>query len=82
MLIETTDHGPGFPEGFLEHAFQRFRRFDPGRQRPGGGSGLGLSVVRAVARAHGGDANAANGPAGGAVVSFWIPLSKANNDGV
>ncbi|WP_338000727.1 ATP-binding protein [Amycolatopsis mediterranei] len=38
------------------------------------GSGLGLAVVRAVARAHGGEAAAANRPSGGARVGIRIPL--------
>jgi signal transduction histidine kinase len=74
LVIEVADEGPGFPEGFAEQAFERFRRADPARSRIDGGSGLGLAVVRAVARAHGGEATAANRPSGGAVVVVRIPL--------
>ncbi len=76
LVIDATDRGPGFPAGFAEHAFERFRRADPGRHRPSGGSGLGLAVVRAIARAHGGDASAVNGARGGAIVGIWIPLGS------
>jgi signal transduction histidine kinase len=74
LVIEVSDHGPGFPPEFLPHAFERFRRADPGRGRELGGSGLGLAVVRAIARAHGGDATAGNRESGGAVVRIVIPL--------
>ena len=53
LLIEVADAGGGFPVGFEEIAFERFTRGDAGRT--GTGAGLGLSIVRAIARAHGGD---------------------------
>jgi two-component system OmpR family sensor kinase len=53
LRIEVSDAGRGFPVGFEEVAFERFTRGDEGRT--GGGAGLGLSIVRAIARAHGGD---------------------------
>jgi signal transduction histidine kinase len=58
VRLEVGDRGPGFSEGFAERAFERFTRADEGRT--GGGAGLGLAIVRAISRAHGGDA-AANG---------------------
>jgi two-component system, OmpR family, sensor kinase len=71
--IEVRDEGPGFPAGFLPHAFERFARPDTGRSRGDGGAGLGLAIVRAVAAAHGGVATAANRPGGGAVVRLHLP---------
>lgn len=71
--IQVRDDGPGFPPGFLPHAFERFRRPDTGRSREDGGAGLGLAIVRAVAAAHGGTATAANRPGGGAMVSLRLP---------
>ena len=53
LRIEVSDAGGGFPVGFEEVAFERFTRGDEGRTA--GGAGLGLSIVRAIARAHGGD---------------------------
>ncbi|HET6832157.1 MAG TPA: ATP-binding protein [Solirubrobacterales bacterium] len=68
--IHVEDRGPGFPDGFIPRAFERFSRADPGRT--GGGSGFGLAIVDAIARAHSGRARAANRPGGGADV--WIEL--------
>ena len=68
--IVVADEGPGFPPEFLDRAFERFSRASSGR---GDGSGLGLAIVRTVARAHGGEATAANRPTGGAEVRIAIP---------
>lgn len=70
--LHVGDDGPGFPDGFAARAFDRFTRADPARGR--GGCGLGLAIVRAVARAHGGEARAANVACGGADV--WIELPR------
>jgi heavy metal sensor kinase len=69
--IRICDSGPGFPPDLLPHAFERFRRADAARS--GSGSGLGLAIVREIARAHGGSVYAANGVAGGAVVTITLP---------
>jgi signal transduction histidine kinase len=66
--LHVRDAGPGFPPSFATHAFDRFTRADHGE----GGAGLGLSIVRAIARSHGGDAHIAAATAGGADV--WITL--------
>jgi signal transduction histidine kinase len=71
--IEVSDEGPGFPAGFLPHAFERFARPDGGRARGDGGAGLGLAIVQAIAAAHGGTASAANNPGRGAVVGLHLP---------
>jgi len=73
LVIEVRDRGPGFPPSFLPHAFERFARPDLGRARDAGGAGLGLSIVQAIAHAHGGRAVAGNGDEGGAVVRLEIP---------
>jgi two-component system, OmpR family, sensor kinase len=73
VTIAVADSGPGFPADFLPHAFERFRRPDGGRTRAAGGAGLGLAIVEAIARAHGGSAAASNRPAGGAVVQLRLP---------
>jgi two-component system OmpR family sensor kinase len=73
VVIEVRDQGPGFPPGFLPHAFERFSRADAGRSRAEGGTGLGLAIVDFIARAHGGRAVAVNRPDGGAQVSVELP---------
>lgn len=75
--LHVSDAGPGFPPGFLAQAFDRFTRADHARAR--GGSGLGLSIVRLIARAHGGDAHAANDPAGGACVTIELPVARSSD---
>jgi two-component system sensor histidine kinase MprB len=71
--LTVRDHGPGFAEKDLPHVFDRFYRADAARRLPG--SGLGLSIVKQTAEAHGGRAEAANAPDGGAIVtvSFGVP---------
>jgi signal transduction histidine kinase len=70
LRITVADRGPGFGDGDLRQLFEPFQR---GRNARGPGSGLGLALVAAVARAHGGSFGAMNRPDGGAVVSIWIP---------
>lgn len=69
--LHVTDDGPGFPPAFLASAFERFSRADEARTR--GGTGLGLAIVDVIARAHGGEARAANRPRGGADVWLILP---------
>jgi len=71
--LHVADAGAGFPDGFLERAFDRFSRADEARSR--GGGGLGLSIVALIAQAHGGSVGAANRPEGGADV--WLALPRA-----
>jgi signal transduction histidine kinase len=71
--LHVLDQGPGFPEVFVAHAFERFTRADAARSR--GGSGLGLAVVQSVAAAHGGSTGAARRPDGGADVWLSLPLA-------
>ena len=73
--LHVRDRGSGFPEEFRPRAFDRFSRADEARSR--GGSGLGLSIVELVARAHGGAVGLANGSSGGADV--WISLPRASH---
>ena len=55
-VIEVRDEGPGMAEADAARAFERFYRADASRSRHHGGSGLGLSIVDATVRAHGGTA--------------------------
>ncbi|MGI8715456.1 MAG: sensor histidine kinase, partial [Solirubrobacteraceae bacterium] len=78
--LHVSDTGPGFSEGFIADAFDRFTREDPARPR--GGAGLGLSIVRAIALAHNGQAHAANRDTGGADVWIALPLHPNHPGGL
>ena len=70
VVIDIDDDGPGIPVADRERLFEPFARLDAHRGRDSGGFGLGLSIVRQVARWHGGDACIADSPLGGARVSI------------
>ncbi|WP_460150369.1 ATP-binding protein [Pseudomonas sp. S3_A03] len=53
-FLRVADEGPGVDAAFAEHIFEAFQRGERSRSRAQGGSGLGLTVVRAIAIAHGG----------------------------
>jgi signal transduction histidine kinase len=67
-VIEVDDDGAGIPAAERERLFEPFTRLDTSRDRGTGGFGLGLAIVRQVARWHGGDATIAASPLGGARV--------------
>ena len=66
VVFRVADEGPGPPPAFVPHAFERFSRADDARS--GDGAGLGLALVDAVARAHGGTATVA-----GSAFSLRVP---------
>ncbi len=71
-VVRVTDDGPGFPDDFRDHAFERFTRSDPSRTRQSGGGGLGLAIARGLVEAHGGEIwieDSAN-----ASVAFRVPI--------
>ena len=76
VLVHVLDRGGGFPDEFLGRAFERFSRASSSDRD--GGSGLGLAIVQTVARAHGGEAHAANREGGGADV--WLTLPRYAGD--
>lgn len=73
-IIEIDDDGPGVPEADIERAFEPFHRLESSRSRETGGIGLGLAVVAAVARSHGGEATLINLPGGGLRARVLLPL--------
>ena len=75
VALRVSDEGDGFPPDFLPSAFERFSRADPARTT--GGAGLGLAIVDAVARAHGGHVSAV-----GATVTLVLPAHQPLIEGV
>ena len=55
VRLAVEDHGVGIPPGEAGRIFERFHRVDPARAAETGGAGLGLAIVRRIARLHGGD---------------------------
>jgi len=77
IALRVSDGGPGFPEEFLAHAFDPFTLAESART--GDAAGLGLSIVRAIAEAHGGSAGAENLLGGGARVWVRLPAVLASH---
>ena len=77
MHIAVADNGPGIAEGEVESLFEPFRRAEQSRNRKTGGSGLGLTIARAIARAHGGDVTLANRAEGGLVATLSLARRAA-----
>ena len=73
LVIEVADEGQGLPPGETERIFERFARADSARSRAEGGAGLGLAIVDAVAKAHGGSCSAHSVGGGGTVFSLRFP---------
>jgi signal transduction histidine kinase len=77
VVIGVSDTGTGIPEKDLAHVFDRFARADPGRSRHTGGFGLGLSIVRAIADAHGGTVHVKSTQGGGSRFQITLPAMAA-----
>ena len=78
VRITIRDTGPGIPPEHLPHIFDRFYKADQARTATStaSGSGLGLSIVRAIVERHGGTVSAANAPDGGAIFEILLPAER------
>jgi signal transduction histidine kinase len=74
VVLTVDDDGPGIPESERARVLQRFVRLDEARSRDEGGSGLGLSIVDEVVRAHGGSVSIKQSPLGGARIQITLPV--------
>ncbi len=83
LELAVADNGGGIPPELLERVFERFFRVDPARTRnTGGGSGLGLTITRAIVEAHGGRVWAESaGRGGGARFVVRLPAISTGADG-
>ncbi|HEU4625585.1 MAG TPA: ATP-binding protein [Steroidobacteraceae bacterium] len=73
VVIRIRDEGPGIPEEALDQVFEPFFRIDASRNRDTGGAGLGLSIARDIAQAHGGSITLRNLPTGGLEAVLTLP---------
>lgn len=73
LIVRVRDDGPGIPDTQLELAFEPFYRLEASRSRSTGGTGLGLTIARSIARAHGGDVILRNLPTGGLEATVTLP---------
>jgi len=78
VQISVRDTGVGIPSEHLPHIFDRFYRADKSRsRRSGGGSGIGLTIARALVEAHGGRLWAESaGEGAGSTFTFTLPIAK------
>jgi two-component system sensor histidine kinase MprB len=74
--VAVRDYGPGVSEADAPHVFDRFWRAPTARRMPG--SGLGLSIVREVARSHGGTVGVERAPGGGALFRIRFPATQVS----
>jgi signal transduction histidine kinase len=77
IVIAVEDEGPGIPAEALPHIFERFARSDTSRTRRDGGAGLGLAIVDAIVRAHGGSCTARS-CGSGSTFEIRLPLHHAS----
>jgi len=75
VQVAVRDSGPGIAPDDVEHIFERFYRTDQARSRHSGGAGLGLSIVRWIAEAHGGGVTVKSAVGAGSTFTLALPLS-------
>lgn len=75
-VVDVLDEGPGLPPGEEERVFEPFYRVERSRNRGTGGTGLGLSVARSIARLHGGDVVLTNREGQGLRARVTLPIAR------
>jgi signal transduction histidine kinase len=74
VRVAVTNTGPAIPAADLPNIFERFYRGDKSRSRDSGGAGIGLAIVKEVARAHGGEVGASSE---GGETTVWLTVGEA-----
>ncbi|KVK83504.1 MULTISPECIES: ATP-binding protein [Burkholderia] len=77
LVLTVDDDGPGIPAADRDRVFEPFHRLDSSRDRQTGGFGLGLTIVRRVAFAHGGNVRLDGAPIGGARFAITLPALES-----
>lgn len=75
--VRVADRGPGVPAALRKKIFEPFERGDDRLSRATEGTGIGLALVRAIARGHGGDATVVAGEPSGATFVVWFPMERS-----
>jgi signal transduction histidine kinase len=78
LEMRVSDKGPGIPEPQLERVFEPFYRLEGSRNRESGGTGLGLTIARNLARSHGGELRLRNAAKGGLEVVLTLPRESSD----
>ncbi len=78
VTVEVANTGTGVPAAEAELVFEQFYRVDKSRSPTGGGSGLGLTIARTIARLHGGEITLASAPDGWTRVTVVLPAATGN----
>ena len=81
-VITVEDNGPGIPSENYEDAFRPFSRLDASRNQNVSGVGLGLTITRDIARAHGGDVTLSTSDLGGLKATIRLPLDAEKPKGL
>jgi signal transduction histidine kinase len=77
LTLAVTDSGVGLAPHDAERVFDRFYRADRSRDHSTGGAGLGLAIVAAFARAHGGSASVESTPGAGSTFTLTLPTQRS-----
>ena len=76
IRVEVKDNGEGIPAADMPNMFERFYRVDKSRTRPGGGSGLGLTIAKRLIEAHGGTIGVRSELGQGSCFYFTLPVTS------
>lgn len=77
VRVSVIDTGIGIPAEHVPNVFERFYRVDPSRTRATGGTGIGLTIVKQLVEAHGGQISVESEYGRGATFSFTIPIMQS-----